>query len=75
LNFVNGSVQLAVIDDGQGFEKPASFTALVQRGSLGLMGIQERVWAAGGSLAIDSAPGQGTQLRVTFPANYSAARA
>ena len=67
LRFQDGSVQLAVRDDGRGFELPSSFTELVQQGSLGLMGIQERVWAAGGSLAIQSEPGSGTTVQVTIP--------
>jgi sensor histidine kinase regulating citrate/malate metabolism len=34
---------------------------------LGLVGIQERVNAMGGTLRIQSATGQGTQLRITIP--------
>jgi signal transduction histidine kinase len=75
LRFHNGTVEVAVADDGKGFEKPASFAELVQRGSLGLMGIQERVWAAGGKLDIHTAPQQGTRVQVTFPINHKPAEA
>jgi len=75
LRFHNGTVEVDVADDGKGFEKPASFAELVQRGSLGLMGIQERVWAAGGKLDIHTAPEQGTRVQVTFPINHKPAEA
>ena len=64
LHFENGTVQMDVTDDGQGFTIPPSFTELVQQGNLGLMGMQERVWAAEGKLAIESTPGLGTRVRV-----------
>jgi len=67
LTFDSETVRLEVTDDGQGFEVPASLTELAQRDNFGLMGIQERVWAVGGMLSIQSAPGRGTQLRVTMP--------
>ena len=67
LEFADKAVQLTVKDDGVGFNLPYAFTELVQRGSLGLMGIQERVWAANGTLVIQSQPGAGTYLQVTIP--------
>jgi signal transduction histidine kinase len=36
-------------------------------GSLGLIGIRERLNAVGGTLQIDSAPGRGTKLQVKIP--------
>jgi glucose-6-phosphate-specific signal transduction histidine kinase len=35
---------------------------------LGLLGIQERVQALGGTLQITSAPGKGTTLQIALPA-------
>jgi len=67
LSFDSLTVRLDISDDGQGFEVPGSFNEFAQRGSFGLMGIQERVWAVGGTLSIQSAPGQGTRLAVTMP--------
>ena len=40
----------------------------VEGGHFGLRGIQDRVEMLGGSLTIDSAPGRGTELAVTLPA-------
>jgi signal transduction histidine kinase len=55
-----GQLQLSVEDDGKGFD------ARQERG-MGLLGIQERVGYLGGSLAVTSAPGSGTVLRVALP--------
>ena len=46
-------------DDGKGFHPD-------REKGLGLLGIQERVSHLGGSLAVTSAPGQGTVLRVAL---------
>jgi signal transduction histidine kinase len=56
----NGCVEIAVADDGQGFdlaEKPKGF---------GLTGMRERVELAGGGLDIDSGP-TGTTIRAKLP--------
>ena len=53
------AASLLVADDGRGF-------AVAGRG-FGLRGMDERVRLAGGSLTIDSRPGQGTRLLVTIP--------
>ncbi|ALJ21320.1 sensor histidine kinase [Microbacterium sp. No. 7] len=57
----DGAVQLAVHDDGRGFDPAAP------RDGFGLDGMAERVALAGGSLEIDTAPGRGTVLRVALP--------
>jgi signal transduction histidine kinase len=38
---------------------------------LGLIGIQERLIALGGTLHIESEPGSGTHLHITIPGEYS----
>jgi signal transduction histidine kinase/ligand-binding sensor domain-containing protein len=53
---------LEIIDNGAGFESGR------QQAGYGLLGMQERVTALGGRLAIISAPGQGTIVRVTLEA-------
>ena len=55
----DGLVRLAIRDDGVGGVDPT-------RGS-GLVGLKDRVAAAGGSLRVDSHPGQGTSLLVELP--------
>jgi len=51
---------LSVQDDGKGFQVAR------QRG-MGLLGMEERVSYLGGRLQVESAPGQGTELRVVLP--------
>jgi len=55
-------VTLEVQDNGMGFD-PASVGA----SRFGLDGIRERARAFGKDLQLDSTPGQGTRIRVTFP--------
>jgi signal transduction histidine kinase len=60
-------VLLEVLDGGVGFEPPSTLAELSHKGNYGLMGIQERVWASGGFLELESGSGQGTRLKVTLP--------
>lgn len=55
---------LSIRDDGRGFV-PARDPA--EAGQRGLAGMQERVTALQGSLAITSQPGQGTHIEAVFP--------
>jgi signal transduction histidine kinase len=59
----DGEVVLVVHDDGRGF-KPAEAG---KRYGMGLRLMRERVTELGGSLEIDSAPAQGTLVRVRIP--------
>ena len=59
LRFSDDEVCLEVSDDGVGFD-PAT-----PQGGLGLRGMQERARKVDGNLEVDSAPGKGTQVRVT----------
>jgi signal transduction histidine kinase len=67
LAFDVDTIHLKVTDDGRGFSLPSSLAELAEAGHFGLMGVQERVWAAGGTLSIDSSPGQGTRINVSIP--------
>jgi signal transduction histidine kinase len=62
LRFGNDWVTLAVRDDGRGFD----VAERVGKG-YGLTGMHERVAALGGSLSIDSKPGEGTEVSATLP--------
>lgn len=63
---VDENVLIQVGDNGVGFELgPAGVSEA--RGHLGLIGIRERTQMLGGTLDIDTAPGQGTTLRVNLP--------
>jgi len=67
IDYQPAAVRLGVADDGAGFVVPESFTDLVQSSHLGLMGIQERVWAVGGRLEVVSVIEQGTKVMITIP--------
>ncbi len=56
------AVQLIVKDDGHGFD-PSS----VADDRHGIVGMRERVEMLGGSLKVESGPGEGTRLDVTVP--------
>jgi PAS domain S-box-containing protein len=58
-----GATTLRVADDGVGFDPGGSFP-----GHLGLRSMAERAEALGGTFAIDSAPGEGSTIRVSIPA-------
>lgn len=58
-----GVLRLDIRDDGRGFDH----SVVRAKKSFGLMGIRERVLIYGGSAKIDSKPGMGTSLRITFP--------
>ena len=59
---------LVVADDGQGIGVVPSATTLLARGKLGLLGIQERVRLAHGTLDISTRPAGGTKVSVWVPA-------
>jgi two-component system, NarL family, sensor kinase len=63
---VNGSVTLTVADDGVGFDLDQPRTPGMS-GGFGLVGLRERVALLRGALQIDSAPDEGTSVRVTVP--------
>jgi signal transduction histidine kinase len=66
LSRVDGDLHCLIHDDGIGFDAP-SVISCTMHGSLGLIGIRERLNAVGGTLQIDSAPGRGTKLQVKIP--------
>jgi len=56
---VDGSVTLDISDDGAGFDPTGAFP-----GHLGLKSMRERAERLGGTLEIESTPGEGTRIRV-----------
>ena len=59
---VGHALQVSVHDDGKGFD-PTTAPGTSQ-GHFGLQGIRDRLHSHGGSLAIDSQPGQGTTATI-----------
>jgi signal transduction histidine kinase len=61
-----GLLAAEIEDNGRGF--PADRQAAPSRAAgLGLLGMRERAGNAGGSLTVDSAPGQGTRIVLRIP--------
>jgi len=60
----DASVFAEVSDSGQGFDLERSSDG---RGGLGLLGMQERATMIGGRLTIETAPGEGTRIRIDLP--------
>jgi signal transduction histidine kinase len=55
-------VLLEICDDGIGFDPKGNFP-----GHLGLHSMRERIERLGGTLAVESAPGKGTEIRAWMP--------
>jgi signal transduction histidine kinase len=61
------ALHLRVQDDGVGFDVSAAQKRAALGGSLGVLGMEERVRLVGGHLEIISAPGHGTDVRAYVP--------
>ncbi|HSK10603.1 MAG TPA: ATP-binding protein, partial [Vicinamibacterales bacterium] len=58
---------IEIEDDGKGFAPGSLPPPAARERGLGLMGMRERVELFGGTIEIDSAPGQGTRVAVSVP--------
>ena len=58
---------LIVKDDGCGFDVAAMMAGALAGGSMGVLGMQERAALIGGQLDLQSAPGDGSTLRMQCP--------
>jgi PAS domain S-box-containing protein len=63
LQFEDNQLELAVVDDGLGFD----LTAPLLTCGLGIVGMQERAQQMGAHLDLESAPGCGTRIAVRLP--------
>jgi signal transduction histidine kinase len=75
LTYMEDQVILDVQDDGQGFDASAAPTCKTGREAgtgFGLLGMRERAEQLGGSLIIESVPGEGTTLVVELPLSQPA---
>ena len=68
LSYIKNLVALDIQDDGVGFDpsRPHSTTS-DRSGGFGLNGMRERVEGLGGTLLVESTPGEGTTLLVELP--------
>ena len=62
-----GYVSLIVEDDGRGFEAQTVMKVSAAQGRLGLLGMEERVRLAGGTLTVESSKGAGATVFVRLP--------
>jgi len=60
-------VEVAVWDDGRGFDVDEAFHRARTGNSLGILGMQERAELLGGELVFESSPGAGTTVRASVP--------
>ena len=61
-------IELAVEDDGQGFDYAEACTRIKSMGGgMGLVSMRERAEFSGGMFSIESAAGKGTSMRVVWP--------
>lgn len=63
LEVKNNKLVLTISDDGVGFDK----MMMDSTRSLGILGMKERTFLMNGEYEIDSAPGKGTEVKVTVP--------
>jgi signal transduction histidine kinase len=58
----DGQITVTVVDDGAGFDVKSKFGS-----GLGLISMNERLEALGGTLTVRSAPNTGTRLKMQLP--------
>lgn len=64
----DGFLELTVVDNGLGFETKSIFKGDRAGKGVGLRSMKERVRLSGGIYALESGVGQGTRIRVAWPA-------
>ncbi|MER6106315.1 sensor histidine kinase [Streptomyces sp. NPDC001832] len=75
LSFMDTSVSLDVVDDGRGFTPGRGPVAAdTGTGGFGLPAMRSRARSLGGTLSVESAPGQGTAVALTLPLPLSDGR-
>ena len=74
-DFEGDVLTIEIEDDGSGFEVAAVKRPNDEGHGWGLLGITERVEALGGTVVIDTAPGQGARIVITVPVPPEGARA
>jgi signal transduction histidine kinase len=67
LGKTDGSIELAVEDNGKGFEVEAALATPSSERGFGLGSMRERTELSGGSFVIDSVKGKGTTVRALWP--------
>ena len=67
LRHTGGSIELAIQDNGQGFDLGEALTREGSRRGVGLSSLRERTELSGGSFGVESTQGGGTIVRPRWP--------
>ncbi len=67
LSYMDTSITLDAVDDGVGFDPELASSAGNQGTGFGLSAMRARARTLGGTWTVESSPGQGTALAVSFP--------
>ncbi len=70
LYFDEKNVRISVFDNGIGFDREQVQQRRANRPSLGLAGMEERAALLGGTVAVQSRPGYGTEVEATIPYHH-----
>ncbi len=69
LRKIGGTIELAIQDNGQGFDLDKMLSLEGSTAGMGLSSMRERAQLSGGTFVIESTKGKGTVIRVTWPVN------
>lgn len=72
LEFDDDFIKLTLRDDGIGFEPPDRLALYANEGKLGLIGMEQRILSVGGTIKIDSRPGESTTILAEVPYDRTA---
>jgi signal transduction histidine kinase len=67
VEFSDVKTRITITDNGKGFNVPENVGEMAKVGKLGLTGMQERAQLVGGTIYIQSQPGEGTKIIVELP--------
>ena len=72
LKETDGSTELTIRDNGQGFDVDPVLFGKGPKAGIGLTSMKERTQLSGGTFAVESAPGAGTLVRASWPGGKGA---
>jgi signal transduction histidine kinase len=70
LSFESDHIHISMRDDGNGFDPDLVEMRQTSRPSLGLAGMRERASLLGGTVSLQSGPGQGTLIEARIPCSH-----
>lgn len=67
----DGRISISVTDQGQGFDYRQALSKTVGDSGFGLISVRERIEFIGGEMTVDTMPGYGSTITITFPATHA----